>query len=236
MSKTAVVTGAGSGVGRSAAIALAREGWNVALIGRRHGSLEETSKLADSPRVQLLAIECDVADGAAVRRAAAEVQQKLGDSQALVAAAGINIPRRSWEVLGAEDYQRVIDTNLNGTFHWVSALLPGMRRLGSGTIVGIVSDAALAASPKAGAAYVASKFAQRGLLQSINAEERQHGIRATAILPGDIDTPLLDKRPTPPAPEARAKMLQAEDVVACVMLAINLPQRAIVEELLIRPR
>lgn len=236
MSKIAVVTGAGSGVGRAATVALAREGWNVALIGRRRGSLDETIKLAASSRVQLLAIECDVANRGAVRRAADEVRQKLGDAQALVAAAGINIAKRSWEVLDAEDYQRVIDTNLNGTFYWASALLPGMRRAGFGTIVGIVSDAALAASAKAGAAYVASKFGQRGLLQSINAEERLHGIRATAILPGDIDTPLLDKRPTPPPPEARAKMLQPEDVVACVMLAINLPQRAIVEELLIRPR
>jgi NADP-dependent 3-hydroxy acid dehydrogenase YdfG len=100
----------------------------------------------------------------------------------------------------------------------------------------IVSDAGLQASAKAGAAYVASKFGQRGLVQSINAEERVHGIRATAIFPGDINTPLLDKRPTPPPQEARAKMLQPEDVTACVMLAINLPDRAIIEELLIRPR
>jgi NAD(P)-dependent dehydrogenase (short-subunit alcohol dehydrogenase family) len=236
MTKTAVVTGAGSGVGRAAALALAREGWNVAVVGRRRTPLDETIKLAKPAGGQMLAIECDVADADAVERAAREIQQKLGDSQALVAAAGINIPNRSWEVLSPQDYQRVIDTNLNGTFYWARALLPGMRRLGAGTIVGIVSDAGLAASAKAGAAYVASKFAQRGLIQSINAEERHRGIRAAAILPGDIDTPLLDKRPTPPPPEARAKMLQSEDLAACIMLAINLPQRAIVEELLIRPR
>ena len=68
------------------------------------------------------------------------------------------------------------------------------------------------------------------------AQARQHGIRATAILPGDINTPILDKRPVPPPPEARLKMLQADDVAACVMLAVNLPSRAIVEELLVRPR
>ena len=236
MSKTVVVTGAGSGVGRAAALALAREGWSVALVGRRRQSLEETIRLAASSNSRMLAIECDVAEAAAVEGAAREIQEKLGDAQALVAAAGINIPHRSWDVLTAGDHQRVIETNLNGMFFWVRALLPGMRRVGTGTIVGIVSDAALAASAKAGAAYVASKFGQRGLIQSINAEQRQHGIRATAILPGDIDTPLLDKSPTPPAPEARAKMLQPDEVVACVMLAINLPERAIVEEILIRPR
>lgn len=236
MSKTAVVTGAGSGVGRAAAIQLAREGWNVGVVGRRLKTLEETIKIAGSNASKMLELECDVGDRAQVEAAASRVREEFGEPTALVAAAGMNIPKRSWEVLSAEDYQSVIDTNLNGTFYWVRALIDGMRRQTNGTIVAIVSDAALAASAKSGVAYVASKFGQRGLVQSINAEERHRGIRATAILPGDIDTPLLDKRPTPPPPEARAKMLQAEDVVACVMLAINLPQRAIVEEILIRPR
>jgi NAD(P)-dependent dehydrogenase (short-subunit alcohol dehydrogenase family) len=111
-----------------------------------------------------------------------------------------------------------------------------MRARGAGTIVNVVSDAGLSASPKAGPGYAASKFGQRGLTQSINAEERGRGIRACAILPGDIDTPLLDRRPEPPPPEARARMLKAEDVAECAMLAINLPPHAVVEELLIRPR
>jgi NADP-dependent 3-hydroxy acid dehydrogenase YdfG len=81
-----------------------------------------------------------------------------------------------------------------------------------------------------------SKFGMMGLTQAINAEERPNGIRACAILPGDIDTPLLNKRPAPPSAEARAKMMTPEDIAACVMLAINLPSRAVIEELLIRPR
>ena len=104
-----------------------------------------------------------------------------------------------------------------------------------GTIVNIVSDAGKLASPKAGPAYVMSKFGLAGLTQAINAEERTQGIRACAIFPGDIDTPLLDKRPAPPGAEARAKMLQPEDVAACVLLAIQLPARAVVEEILVRP-
>ena len=125
---------------------------------------------------------------------------------------------------------------LNGTFHAVHAVLPVMRRQGEGTIVNVVSDAGLIANAKAGAAYAASKFGVTGLTQSINAEERGNGIRATAVFPGDIDTPLLEKRPQPPSPEARAKMLQPEDVAECVMLAINLPHRAVVEQLVVRPR
>jgi NADP-dependent 3-hydroxy acid dehydrogenase YdfG len=110
-----------------------------------------------------------------------------------------------------------------------------MRTRKSGTIIHIVSEAGKWANPKAGPAYVISKFGQAGLVQAINAEERSNGIRACAIFPGDIDTPLLDKRPKPPPAEARLKMLTPQDLADCVSLCLNLPARAIVEELLIRP-
>jgi NAD(P)-dependent dehydrogenase (short-subunit alcohol dehydrogenase family) len=236
MSKVAIVTGAGSGVGRAVALHLVREGWNVGLVGRRADALNETIQLAGQSSPKMVAAPSDVADPAQVAGAARLIHDKFGPPTVLVAAAGLNIPKRSWEVLTYEDFRHVIDANLTGTFNWVRELLPAMRQSGSGTIVTIVSDAALTAMPKAGPAYTASKFAQRGLTHSINAEERHHGIRATAILPGDIDTPILDKRPVPPTPEARLKMLQPDDVAACAMLAINLPTRAIVEELLVRPR
>ena len=86
------------------------------------------------------------------------------------------------------------------------------------------------ANPKAGVAYVISKFGMAGLTQSINVEERANGIRACSIFPGDIDTPILDKRPNPPPAEARQKMLRAEDISECILLAIRLPPRAVVEE------
>lgn len=234
--KTAIVTGAGSGVGQAVAARLAQAGWSVGLIGRRPEALEQTIRLTgDAPR-RMLAVPCDVADAGAVAAAVKVIEQKFGGTQVLVAAAGGNIPKRAWEVLETDDYLSVINANLNGVFNCVHAVLPGMRQAGSGTIVAIVSDAGMQASPKAGAAYVASKFGLRGLCQSINAEERSRGVRCTAIFPGDINTPILDKRPVPPTPEARVKMLQPEDLVACVMLAIDLPDRAIIEELLIRPR
>ena len=236
MAKSAIVTGAGSGVGRAVALRLARDGWSVGLLGRRHEALQKTVQLAGDAGPRMLAIPCDVAGAEDVASAVRTIEQKFGTTKVLVAAAGGNIPKRAWDVLETDDYLSVIDANLNGVFNCVHAVLPGMRESGTGTIVAIVSDAGMQASPKAGAAYVASKFGLRGLCQSINAEERARGIRCTAIFPGDINTPILDKRPVPPLPEARLKMLQPEDLVACVMLAINLPDRAIVEELLIRPR
>src|SRR5947207_5584517 len=130
----------------------------------------------------------------------------------------------------------MINTNLNGAFYCVQAFLPHMRARRAGTIINIVSDAGKQASPKSGPAYVMSKFGLAGLTQSINAEERANGIRACAIFPGDIDTPLLDKRPQPPNAEARRKMLQSEDIAECVWLAVSLPPHTVVRELIIRPR
>jgi NADP-dependent 3-hydroxy acid dehydrogenase YdfG len=232
--KAAIVTGAGSGVGRAVALWLAREGWQVTIVGRRAEQLRETAQLAGQGHVHPCPF--DVADPKAAPAVVEAVVQKFGAVHALVNSAGTNLPRRGLDVLSVEDFHRLVDVNLHGTFHFVHAALPVMRKQGEGTIVNVVSDAGLIANAKAGAAYVASKFGVTGLTQSINAEERDKGIRATAVFPGDIDTPLLEKRPNPPTPEARAKMLQPDDVAACVMLAINLPQRAVVEQLLVRPR
>jgi NADP-dependent 3-hydroxy acid dehydrogenase YdfG len=237
MNKTAVVTGAGSGVGRAVALALGKQAWRVALVGRRENALNETARLAGKHDSEhWLVCPCDVGDADAVARMAARVLDAFGTIEALVNVAGTNVPRRSLEVLSLDDYRQMIDTNLNGAYYCIQAFLPAMRRQKLGTIINIVSDAGKQASPKSGPGYVASKFGLAGLTQSINAEERGNGIRACGIFPGDIDTPLLDRRPQPPTAEARAKMLQPGDVADCVLLAINLPARVVVEEILIRPR
>jgi len=236
MNKTAVVTGAGSGVGQAAALALVKQGWRVANVGRRAETLQETVERAGADKDNLFVCPCDIGDNAVVTEMGRDVLARFGAVEVLVNAAGTNAPKRALEVLSLEDYHGMIDTNLHGAYYVTQAFLPGMRRQQSGTIVHIVSDAGKQASPKAGPAYVMSKFGLAGLTQSINAEERGHGIRACAIFPGDIDTPLLDKRPSPPPAEARTKMLRSEDVAECVLLVINLPGRAVVEELIIRPR
>jgi NAD(P)-dependent dehydrogenase (short-subunit alcohol dehydrogenase family) len=233
--KAAVVTGAGSGVGRAVALRLLRDGWHVALVGRRQDALIETAGLAVDASPRALVSPCDVGDEAAVDAMASRVLGQFSRVEVLVNAAGTNIPDRSLDVLSVENFRYLIDANLTGSFLCARAFLPGMRKRGAGTIVNVVSDAGLQASAKSGAAYAASKFGQRGLTQSINAEERGRGIRACAILPGDINTPLLDKRPEPPPAQARTRMLRPEDVAECVMLAINLPPHAVIEELLIRP-
>jgi NAD(P)-dependent dehydrogenase (short-subunit alcohol dehydrogenase family) len=236
MTKTAVVTGAGSGVGRAVAVALLTQGWRVALIGRREAALRETAARSGASAAAWLAAPCDIRDESAVNAMAETVLASFGAVAALVNAAGTNTPARSFAALSSDDYRRLIETNLNGAYYCTQAFLPGMRRRGAGTIVNVVSDAGKLASAKAGPAYAASKFGLAGLTQALNAEERASGIRACAIFPGDIDTPLLDLRPVPPSAEARALMLKPEDVAACVLLALMLPAHAVLEELVIRPR
>lgn len=235
-SRHAIVTGGGSGVGQAVALALVQRGYAVSILGRRAEALEQTIAKAGEHANQLAPFALDVADAEAVDAAVANTLQRHGRIDALVNAAGSNVRQRWLEVLSEPDWQAVLGANLSGAFHTVRAVLPSMRRQASGTIVNIVSEAGWAATPKAGAAYVASKFGLVGLTQAINLEEQTNGIRATAVYPGDINTPLLDKRPEPPPAAARANMLQAEDVAACVLLAIELPPRAVIEELLVRPR
>ena len=236
MNRTVVITGAGSGVGRAIAIALAKQGWRLALLGRTQASLDETAQLTGLQKQDVLVIPCDIGRVEQVQSMARAVFEIFNTVDVLVNAAGTNAPQRALEVLSLEDYHAMIDTNLHGAYYCVQAFLPQMRQRQTGTIVNIVSDAGKQASPKAGPGYVISKWGMAGLTQAINAEERGHGVRACAIFPGDINTPLLDKRPVPPDNASRSKMMTAEDIAECALLAINLPPRAIVEEILVRPR
>jgi NAD(P)-dependent dehydrogenase (short-subunit alcohol dehydrogenase family) len=229
---TAVVTGAGSGVGRAIALKFAREGWNVALVSRRSETLTETIALApDESHGRLAPFACDVSDAAAVAAMGNDVLARFGEVDVLVNAAGINVPQRSFEALSLDDWHAVLGTNLHGAYYCVRAFLPGMRARQTGTIININSDVGKVARDLAGPAYVSSKFGLNGLTQQINAEERRHGVRACSICPRDINTPLLDKRPQPPSPDARARMIQPDDIADCVWLVVTLPSRAIVEEI-----
>lgn len=236
MIQTAVVTGAGSGVGQATALKLASLGWRVALVGRRPDALMETVRLAGSSAALLTSIPCDIGDPSAVRRMAEQVLREFQHVEVLVNAAGTNAPNRALEVLSLEDYHGMMNANLHGAFYCAQSFLPDMRSRASGTIINVVSEAGKQASPKAGPGYVMSKFGMAGLTQAINAEERPRGIRATSIFPGDIDTPLLSKRPVVPDAAARARMMKAEDIADCVVFCIQLPSRVVIEEMLVRPR
>ncbi len=231
--KVTLITGAGSGIGRAAAVRLAQEGGSLVLVGRREAPLQETAGMLGG--TDALIQSADISDPASVDGVIRATLEKYGRLDVLVNAAGLNVPKRSLADCSIEDYQTVIAADLNGAFYLTRGFLQTMRRQGDGTVINIVSDSGWRGNNFAGVAYIAAKFGLRGLTEAINAEERQHGIRATSIYPGEVNTPILDRRPVPPPPEARAKMLQAEDIAECIALATLLPPRAIIEDLVVRP-
>lgn len=233
--KVAFVTGAGSGIGRAAAVALAQAGADVALIGRTEAALADVAAEIAKLGRRALALPLSVNDDDAVEAAVAQAVATFGRIDILVNNAGTNTPKRRLLDTSPDDWRFVIDVNLTGAYLCCRAILPIMRQQGEGTIVNIASVAAKNASLLGGAHYSASKAAVLSLTQSINLEQRPHNIRATAISPGETATPILDRRAVPPTSEERARMLQPEDVAAAVVFAASLPQRACIEDILIRP-
>jgi len=231
MDRTALVTGGGTGVGRAVAVALTRDGFRVAIAGRREDKLRETAALAEG--IQLRA--ADVADAAAARDLVQWAAAQLGSIGVLVQCAGINIRRRAIAELDVADWDRVMKVNASSAFYCIAAVLPQMRERRDGLIVNISSVAGKRASPLGGAAYSASKFAMTALGTCVGLEEGRNGIRVTNIYPGEIDTPILDARPVPVTAEHRAAILQPDDVAAVVLMLAHLDRRAHVPELVIKP-
>jgi NADP-dependent 3-hydroxy acid dehydrogenase YdfG len=134
-----------------------------------------------------------------------------------------------------EGWDDVVRINLNGLFYCCYAVLPGMRARKDGVIINISSWAGRYASVLTGPAYNATKRAVIAVTESINMEECMHGIRATSILPGEVATPIMEKRPVPPSPEERARMAQPEDFGRAILFVATLPARTCVNELIMSP-
>lgn len=232
MSRTAWVTGAGSGIGRAVAIALGQAGYRLALTGRREAPLRETAGLAGQ---EALILPADLTDAAAVEAAARRVAEALGGPDLLVNNAGSNVPRRHWHQLGAADAALLVDVNLTAPFLTSLAVLPAMKARGGGLMVQIASMAGKGTSAVSGPGYIAAKTGFVALSASLNAENGIHNIRSTCICPGEVVTPILDKRPVPVSDEERARMLQPEDLAAAVLFVANLPERVCINEMLVTP-
>ena len=233
--QVAIVTGGGSGIGEATAIALAREGVRVAVAGRRRQPLEEVVSRVTAAGGTAVAAPVDVADAEAVPAVAAAVVDRWGRVDLLVNNAGINVPQRELASMSVSDWNAVVQINLTGTFLMTQAVLPSMRSRQSGTVVNVSSIAGYRPSVLSGPAYNATKAGVNAFTESVNLAERRHGIRACAICPGEVATPILDKRPQPPSVEARATMLQPEDIAATILFVAGLPQRASVDLLTIQP-
>jgi NADP-dependent 3-hydroxy acid dehydrogenase YdfG len=228
--KVVWITGGGSGIGLAGGIELAKSGARVIISGRSEATLKEALK-----KVKAEAMALDVGDKAQVAKVAAEIQKRHGRIDILVNSAGINLPQRNFKNVSAEGWDQIVAINLSGMFYCVHAVLPGMRERKDGLIINVSSWAGRYASTLTGPGYNATKHAVIALTESINLEECANGIRATSILPGEAATPILEKRPVPPTPEVRAKMLQPEDLGRTIHFIATLPARACVNEIIITP-
>lgn len=232
--KVAWVTGGGSGIGLAAAIELARAGAHVVISGRSAETLKKAEKeLKSAGNGEAIAL--DVSDQKEVSKAMQQIHKRLGRVDILVNSAGINLPRRNFRNVSVEGWDQIVAINLSGMFYACHAVLPAMRERKEGLIINVSSWFGRYANLLGGPGYNATKHAVLALTESINIEECMNGIRATSILPGEVATPILEKRPVPPPPEERARMLQAEDLGRTVLFIATLPPRACVNELIISP-
>ena len=228
------VTGGGSGFGLSGAVELARAGAHVIISGRSAETLKKAEKELKAAG-SCEAIALDVSDQKEVAKAAAAILKRHGTVDILVNSAGVNSPKRNFRNVSLETWDQVVAINLSGSFYTCHAVLPSMRERKDGLIINIASWAGRYASALTGPAYNATKRAVIALSESINLEECTNGIRATSILPGEAATPILEKRPVPPSPQERARMLQAEDVGRAIHFVATLPARVCVNEIIISP-
>ena len=228
--KVAWITGGGSGIGLAGGLELAKAGAHVVISGRSAETLKKAErdiKAAGSAEV----LPLDVSNKDDVAKAAA----KIGRVDILVNSAGINSPRRNFHNVSLESWDQIVAINLSGMFYCVHAVLPGMRGRKDGLIINVSSWAGRYASTLTGPGYNATKHAVVALTESINMEECANGIRATSVLPGEVATPILEKRPVPPTPEVRARMLQAEDLGRTILFVATMPARSCFNELVIAP-
>jgi NADP-dependent 3-hydroxy acid dehydrogenase YdfG len=232
--KVAWITGGGSGIGLAGAIELARAGAHVAISGRSAETLKKAERELKSAG-SAEAISLDVADQKDVAKAAEALHKRHGRIDILVNSAGVNLPKRNFKNVSVDGWNQIVAINLSGMFYCCHAVLPGMRSRKDGLIVNIASWAGRYASTLTGPGYNATKRAVIALTESLNMEECAHGIRASSILPGEVATPILEKRPVPPPPEERARMLQPEDLGRAIAFIATLPPRVCINELMITP-
>ncbi|MGH1574825.1 SDR family oxidoreductase [Methylobacterium sp. P31] len=233
--QVAWVTGAGSGIGQAVSVALAEAGVRLALTGRGREALETTAELVRAAGGEALVAPADIRQADDVQRAWEAVAAAYHRCDILVNSAGLNVSNRSWSEISPDAIDSVIGADLNGPFYASRAVLPIMRAQRGGLIIQVSSWAGRYVSKLTGPAYSAAKHGLVALSESLNQEECGHGIRSCCICPGEVATPLLDKRPVPVTAEDKGRMLQAEDLAETILFVARLPPTVCVNEILMSP-
>lgn len=233
--KIAWVTGAGSGIGEAAALKLAEEGAALVLTGRRAAPLEAVAARIRAAGGTAEVQPADLMDKDAVKAIGAFIAGRFGRLDILVNNAGLNITARRWSVLDVDGVDELVRGNLSSAMYCVAVALPLMRAQKDGVLIHTSSMAGRVISPLSGAGYTAAKHGVVAMSHTLNMEEGANGIRSCVVCPGEVATPILDKRPHPVSAEERARMVQSEDVGDLIRYVACLPPHVVLNEVWINP-
>jgi NADP-dependent 3-hydroxy acid dehydrogenase YdfG len=232
--RVALVTGGGSGVGQAAARLFLEQGAKVAIAGRDGGKLKKAAEAIPGGN-QILVVPTDITEPSQVKKLVEQTTKHFGRVDILVNNAGTNLKARKMRELTIENWNLLVRTNLDGAFYCIKEVLPQMLARKDGVIINVNSISGKRPYPLAGAGYAAGKFGLHALAGCLANEELESGIRVSSIYPGEIDTPILEVRPTPVTAEQRAKILKSEDVANAILFVATLPPHVTVPELIIKP-
>ena len=233
--KIAIITGGSSGIGREAALLMAGEGATVIAVGRRQGPLDEVVDEIEAAGGKCVSRSVDLLEGDAAAELGAWAEAKFGRVDILVNNAGYSSTVRSIRYVQPEEWDEVFTINVGAVYRLTQSLLQGMTERGEGTIITVSSMAALNPGPLGGAPYSAAKAAALTIMKYINSELRNTGVRASTIIPAEVNTPLLDKRAVAPPMEDRESMMGPRDVAEAILLCATLPQRTVIEQIVMTP-
>ncbi|MDP6666366.1 MAG: SDR family oxidoreductase [Dehalococcoidia bacterium] len=233
--KVAIITGAGTGIGREAALMFAAEGAKLVLAGRRIEPLNEVAEIIITNGGTAVARSTDLEDGDAAAALGQWTLEEFGRVDILVNNAGHSSRAKSIRYVKPLDWDSVYRVNVEGVYRLTQSVVESMIEQGSGTVITTSSYASLNPSLLGGSAYGAAKAASHNMMRGINLELNARGIRATTIIPAEVDTPILNNRPHKPDAAARATMMQPEDVAQAILLCATMPGRTVVEEIVMKP-
>ena len=233
--KVAWVTGAGSGIGEAAALALADEGATIVLTGRRPAPLEDVAGRIRAAHGSAHVQPADLTDAAQVQAVGKYIGETLGRLDILVNNAGVNILDRHWDKLTPEGIDTLMQGNIMAALYCVTVALPFMRAQQDGLLIHTASMAGRFIGGVSGPIYTVAKHGVVAMSHSLNMQECIHGIRSTVFLPGEVATPILDKRPNPVSPEERARMVQSADCGDLIRYIACLPRHLVMNEVHLAP-